>query len=815
MTFLAEVEQFGQESTGGGRSRLKVLLDNDFLVAAGWNSNTMLLSPSADHPMLGWAVCRVPGCDGIVEGRTGGVCGACARRIALSGSDELPVFCEKAYTVGVGLCVVGCERPWESRRRPLCAAHEHQQNTVLGVSIEEFLARPDLRPLPGFGPCGVLACTRLRYSGTSGFCKAHHRRWTLASAAEPQLRQQWWCRTESAVAEGGTVSFRGLPEQVVVEVLYGLQQRCIENFKTHRAILRPICDDLRRTQVASIIDLPEQPRRHRQYLLQSLIAHCRRGLSSPETEQTRDTWDLRIFGHRGTLDFTIVELPWLQTVAKRWVAEDLPRRRGKNVVGFWQYNLASVAELVTSLRLQREDHGTDPHLLGRADIVAFGNRLAFLQQSGALSLNRRIDILRHIRTVISSARFQGLTRPGQAAAGLPEDFCLVKEDIPRKDRTEGPGKALPTEVMRQLCDGLPVIDTLTSCREVRVAIELMMDTGRRPEETCELPWDCLARDKDGKYVLVYDNLKCQRRRRELPVTDTTAALIIDQQRRVRERFPDAPLAGLKLLPAAKFNPLGTKGFRQAVVNEHHRAWVDSLPPLLVRHGSTDTEFDKANVFPYIYRHTYAQRHADAGVPVDVLRELLDHDSMDTTRIYYRVGAQRQREAVDKVTRHQFDRHGKHIWRQAEGLLDAEHARRAIGQVAVPYGTCNEPTNVQAGGGACPFRFRCVGCDHFRTDVSYLPDLSAYLHDLLRDRERVLAATDLDDWAKTDSLPSENEIRRVKDLIHRVKQHLDDLTDDERAEIEQAGTVIRRTRRITTLGLPGVRVAQPDLRLERA
>jgi hypothetical protein len=49
-----------------------------------------------------------------------------------------------------------------------------------------------------------------------------------------------------------------------------------------------------------------------------------------------------------------------------------------------------------------------------------------------------------------------------------------------------------------------------------VAVELMMDTGRRPEETCELPWDCLERDKDGKYVLVYDNLKCQRRRRELP-----------------------------------------------------------------------------------------------------------------------------------------------------------------------------------------------------------------------------------------------------------------------------------------------------------
>jgi hypothetical protein len=43
---------------------------------------------------------------------------------------------------------------------------------------------------------------------------------------------------------------------------------------------------------------------------------------------------------------------------------------------------------------------------------------------------------------------------------------------------------------------------------------------------------------------------------------------------------------------------------------------------------------------------------------------------------------------------------------------------------------------QPGAGACPIRFRCAGCDHFRTDVSYLPDLTAYLDDLLRTRERL-------------------------------------------------------------------------------
>jgi site-specific recombinase XerD len=32
----------------------------------------------------------------------------------------------------------------------------------------------------------------------------------------------------------------------------------------------------------------------------------------------------------------------------------------------------------------------------------------------------------------------------------------------------------------------------------------------------------------------------------------------------------------------------------------------------------------------VLRHSYAQRHADAGVPVDVLKELLDHRSIQTT-----------------------------------------------------------------------------------------------------------------------------------------------------------------------------------------
>ena len=59
---------------------------------------------------------------------------------------------------------------------------------------------------------------------------------------------------------------------------------------------------------------------------------------------------------------------------------------------------------------------------------------------------------------------------------------------------------------------------------------------------------------------------------------------------------------------------------------------------------------------------------------------------NVTRGYYRIGEDRRRDAVDKVTALSFDRHGNRIWRDARALLDSEHARHAVGEVAVPYGT---------------------------------------------------------------------------------------------------------------------------------
>ncbi|MFJ9344633.1 hypothetical protein ACIRP0_35945 [Streptomyces sp. NPDC101733] len=189
---------------------------------------------------------------------------------------------------------------------------------------------------------------------------------------------------------------------------------------------------------------------------------------------------------------------------------------------------------------------------------------------------------------------------------------------------------------------------------------------------------------------------------------------------------------------------------------------------------------------------------------------MDHRLISTTQGYYQVGAERRREAVDRVTALQFDRHGNRVWRAAQSLLDSEHVRRAIGEVATPYGVCREPSDVAAGGHACPLRFRCLGCEHFSTDVSYLPDLQAHLADLLRSRERLMSAFEADEWARTQAVPSQEEISRVRRLIDRVSSDLDQLTSEDRAQIERAVTLVRRSRTVH-LGMPRVGRPLPDVR----
>ncbi|MEU7688634.1 hypothetical protein AB0B67_45690, partial [Streptomyces spectabilis] len=467
--------------------------------------------------------------------------------------------------------------------------------------------------------------------------------------------------------------------------------------------MRPLCDRLRREHTPSLEVFADPAKfatlagsKSIASVVRTILVWLTRLGATPESESRRDVWDLYIFtGQGGTLDFTGISQPRLREAVKMWAYDDLPRRRGARPHTAVQPYVLAMTRLSESLRLQREDDGDHPALLHRGDIVAFCNRLAFLAGNGTISARTRSHIVRDVALVLTRIRTLGLTHPGQVMEGLPAGFRLQREDTPDEPEDTEAGKDLPDAVMRQLCDHLDALEQ-TIGREVRVGTELLMDTGRRPEEIRQLALDCLAQDPDGSPVLVYDNFKSCRPGCRLPIAKATAALIASQQEHVRTLFPHTPDSELKLPPTGRKNPHGTKAIYS--ISEGHRTWVDSLPDLLVPVTMQDgtgpvtrlLPFDKARIYPYAYRHTYAQRHADAGVAPDVLKELMDHTDLKVTQNYYRVSQERRREAVERVVALQFDRHGTRVWRKAQSLLDSEHVRRAIGEVSVPYGVCQEP-----------------------------------------------------------------------------------------------------------------------------
>jgi hypothetical protein len=762
----------------------------------------VLLLP-AGHRLLGRKVCRVERCVNTVHNDCPETCHRCFTRLTglgMSLQDIATARSLPAAPVPADDCAVpGCRCKPTVRGAVLCEPHAQQfRGRRIPISLKRFVVDPRVRPLPPLPPCSVPACIRTA-EGALGYCTTHYQRWCVAQRSGAALDELQWQVRESGVAEPGQVNLRALPPLVVVEVLVGLQTRVRHGLRLTDVVLRAVCDRLRRHQAVSIHDCAPDaaPGKRAKSVLRAFARDARRALADPAAEQDKDVWDLAVFGHPGNLSFTKITQPWLAQAAKRWAAEQLPRHRGSGAARV-QTKLNNLALLSQYLR-SRPDHGLDPAALGRGDVEGFLNRLAHLEALATISRYRRNMICRDLRAVLAGIRALGLTRAGRPAAGLPGDVAIQRTDIPADPQRGEPGRDLQPEIMTVLCAHLDALQPV----EVRVATQIGIDTGRRPEDILNLPLDCLARDKDGGHVLVYDNIKADRLGRRLPISTATAAVITNQQQRVRDRFPHTPVATLKLLPTSYRNPDGQRPISRSTLEARHRNWVTTLPSLRTRDG---IPFDTTKIVPYAYRHTYAQRRADAGVPIDVLAELLDHRSWTVTRRYYRIGEDRRRDAVDKVTALSFDRHGNRIWRDAQALLESERARHAIGEVAVPYGTCTEPANVQAGGGACPVRFRCVGCDHFRTNVAFLPDLQAYLEDLLRTRERLAATIEgVDEWARADATPAEEEITRIRRLITRIKGDMAGLDATERAQIDDAVAIVRRHRAAHTVprGMPAL------------
>jgi integrase len=484
---------------------------------------------------------------------------------------------------------------------------------------------PRALPRATFGRC-VLDCDALA-RGREGICAEHWRHWRRAGSPRGAAFDRWASQVERPLPAARFVDLSGLPERARLEVLVGLTVSIERPRRSRVSELRRVISLLHAAGVGSILELDVAKIASTSVRLFIAFAQDRLRIASadPDTEFEKDVWDLRVFGTTQAYraDFTALAQPWLRVLAKEWAREKVPSVHPNCLT----HMIYALNELSRSLA-RREDQGVHPAALGRADITALLARLGRLQSSGRLTAWQRRTTVARLAQFLREARDWGLG-PGKALFGLPGDFALSRQDARalKKRWQPEPGRALPPVVLAQLLDepALALMDRMHG-PTARAAIELLAATGRRPSEVCELPWDCLAYDTDVNEhgtrsklpVLVHDMPKVARRGCRLPIDEATAQAIIDQKRWVAERFPETRPGQRVLFPRVNCNPGGLLAMKEMALGRVIRLWGRALEVLLDENGHA---FPRDRVIAYAFRHSYAQRHADNGTPVDVLAEL--------------------------------------------------------------------------------------------------------------------------------------------------------------------------------------------------
>ncbi len=812
MTVDAALRALGLVEADLDAQALRSLIDWPALRSLGWDDKREVFAPIASDPVFGFAECATAGCAQVGGTNRWGLCCGCVTRWHRSSPEaSFEEFCRteppRAIKQGGALCLVcrtsGHERPahWQGLCGSCVSTMGQRGQDVAGYINGDGEFAPAV-PRLSFGCCGVAVCERWAAHRKPALCAAHYTSWVRTGQHSGQTLAAWNARRRTLDYDGRTTVLRGLGERAQLEMLYGLWCRCLAERRTTPQVMQMVVNLLWAQGSASLFDLAvDHIHDERRLFVVFTRDRISLALATPDSEAVKDDWDLRVFGRAGQgLHFGQIAQPWLKQAVKRWARERLDTA---GEAGHLERIAQCLGTFSESLCRHRPDRGAHPALLGRDDVLAFCSDLAHLEAAGRLSRHGRGALLRGVAQFLREARGMGLARPGGPLAGLPDDVILQPHDQVRAqhgDPDDHP-RALPQVVVDQLLApaALQLLET-NHGHDARAMVELQAEVGRRTGELCGLRWGCLVfdeiLDETGRTrpapVLVHDMPKVGIRSYHLPISEQAAGTIRAQQARVRDRYPDTPTARLALFPATVMNPRGTKACSVDFFGRLFlRMWVDSLSELV---GPGGEPYQRSGVIIYSWRHCYAQRHADQGTPIEVLAALMGHRQLSTTQGYYRITQRRKRKAVDLLAKFQVDRAGDRSRPAIERLLEAEHLRDAVGQVAVPFGICTNPTNVRAHGQACPFRHRCFGCAHFRSDPSFLPELRAHLARLLADRERLRAAMpELEEWARNGAIPSAEEIAAIRRVIERCQGVLGELAAAERTEIEESIAVLRRGR----------------------
>ena len=675
-----------------------------------------VLIADPEDPVLGVKPCEIGGCDRPIKYR--GMCNGHDLRWKKAGGTDLAAFKAEQTSPQMGRreldactvpgCCYGVAGPG------LCSRHRDKWSRMGYPDPQAWAAAAAPLVAGSRQECRLSFCTLWTERTGNPFCKGHMARWRNVGFPDLEEFIAGCERYGKAFTD-----FRPLSPQLKLELQYAAQ--CRHDARTATApprVLRLTISNAAKTGVASLLDLTEDeweqqldPRRDRNgrggvcARADSFLVYARdvvetlRDGAGWEIEYPRDLWRLsKLSGlkhsssrsrPRSSLRFDQIAQPWLKDLGKRWVRLRLTSGLSVGTAFGDVQALTKFSEFLTAMAPDvTELAGIDRPLLERF--------LAWLtdQPGGTSSNEARVGGLHLFLQAIRQHSWDDT---------LPTTAVFFTGDFPR--RRQRVTRYLAEYVMAQVEQ--PANLNRWPYPEGRLITLILIRGGLRISSAANLAFDCLLHDGQGAPYLLYNNTKMEREA-AVPIDEELETEIRAQQRRVLGCWPDG---NPHLFPRARMNVDG----RNPLSPDTYRGWMQRW---LVSCDVRDEHGQPVHLTPHQWRHTFATRLINQDVPQEVIRVLLDHESMQMTSHYAKITDQTVRRRWEAATKVNIK--GERVTLDPDGpLAQAQWAKTRYGMATqtLSNGYCGLPVQK-----SCPHANACLTCPVFLTGPEFLPEL---------------------------------------------------------------------------------------------
>lgn len=425
-------------------------------------------------------------------------------------------------------------------------------------------------------------------------------------------------------------------------------------------------------------------------------------------EKEKDIWDLRTFGvelnlslSSHLLNFTSISPPWLRVLSKRYLEYNLTI-----------FSAGDTRRKLTAIRmfsrfLVQEAPHTQISDLDQEFILRY---LVFLQAQG-LATRTRNNYLVILRTFLETCAHR-LHVPGLTREQLIFSDYLLQ--LPEYGTRE-----IPEEVLAQLRANLKALPTTT----LRM-VTILLETGLRINELCQLPIGCLiCDDKHEWYLRCYQSKVHQEHVVPLVEEEVIGAIQAQQQSIQASWGKDCPY----LFPSLKSH---TMPYLQSTFARKLNEWA-------VQCQITDQQGQLYRFTAHQFRHSLGMRLINEDVPLEVISRLLGHHSLQMTQIYARVRDKKVRADLERVARKRktVDYQGNAVKGDPRANdPEVQMTRQGVRGQTLTVGGCARLVVL----GDCIHANKCLTCPMWLTSTDDLPALKSFSDRAIRLKQRATA-----------------------------------------------------------------------------